>query len=128
MANRDKSAADPCTRFFLWVLRFPPISPAVLGELRAGFRTLFAVQNKFPRRNGLVGSSRIRPLSVAEEFLKPKFGSLGFVFTGFRKTSAISPRPKIAIAFRSLTEAQIFPLMSKAMPSTPSSRGSGTKM
>src|SRR6266498_3807529 len=106
----------------------PPISPAVLGELSRRFPSLFAVQKVFPRRNGLVGNSRIRRLSIAEEFLKPKFGSLGFVFTGFRKTSADTPVPKIAIAFRSLTEAQIFPLMSKAMPSTPSSRGSATKM
>ncbi len=111
------------------------ISPAVFGELSRRLPSLFAVQNRFPRRNGLVGDSRIllSSVSVAEgdgqlpagwqEFLSPVFR-----FTGFRKTSAATPFPKIAIAFRSLTEAQIFPFWSKAMPSTPSRRGSARKM
>src|SRR5512145_2668146 len=82
------------------------ISPAVFGELSRRLPSLFAVQNSFPRRKGLVGNSSILLLSVsvAEEFLSPVFG-----FTGFRKTSAATPVPKIAISFRSLTEAQIFP-------------------
>src|SRR5262244_3245717 len=101
----------------------PPISPALLGELSRLLLSLFAVQNFVPERNGLVGNSRIRVLSVAE-FLSPD------ELTGLRKTSTESLVPKKTvntIALRSLTDAQISPLMSKAMPSTPSSLGSARK-
>src|SRR4029453_11224163 len=97
-----------------------PISPAVFGELSRLLLSPFAVQNFVPERNGLVGNSRMRVLSVAE-FLSPD------ELTGLRKTSADTPFPKIAIAFRSLTETQIFPSWSKAMPSAPSRRGSTLK-
>src|SRR4029453_18727851 len=86
-------------------------SPTSFGELSRRLPSLFAVHNRIPRRNGLVGNSRIVVSSFAEEFLSPLFG-----FIGFRKTSADTPFPKIAIAFRSLTETQIFPSWSKAMP------------
>src|SRR5262245_61729161 len=97
-----------------------PISPSVLGELSRLLPSLFAVQNFVPERNGLVGNSRMRVLSVAE-FLSPD------KLTGLRKTSTELLVPKktvYTIALRSLTDAQMFPLMSKAMPSTPSSLGS----
>src|SRR5262249_29401656 len=101
----------------------PPISPPLLVELSRLLLSLFAVQNFVPERNGLVGNSRIRVLSVAE-FLSPD------ELTGLRKTSTESLVPKKTvntIALRSLTDAQISPLMSKAMPSTPSSLGSARK-
>src|SRR5215510_16287745 len=100
----------------------PPISPALLGELSRLLLSLLAVQNFVPERNGLVGNSRMRLLSVAEEFLSPLFESGGF--TGLRKTSRelLVPKKTVnTIALRSLTDAQTSPLTSKAMPSTPSS-------
>src|ERR687891_1971710 len=102
----------------------PPafISPPLFGALSLRLPSLLAVQNTFPRRNGLVGNSRILLSSVAESFLRRVFG-----LTGLRNTSAAAPVPKIAIALRSLTEPQILPFWSNAMPSTPSSRGSATK-
>src|SRR5262245_35632749 len=105
----------------------PPISPALLGELSRLLLSPFAVQNVVPERNGLVGNSRIflLPSSVAEEFLSLLLG-----LTGLRKTSKESLVPKKTvntIALRSLTDAQISPLMSKAMPSTPSSLGSARR-
>ena len=42
------------------------ISPPSFGELSRRLPSLFAVQNRFPRRNGLVGNSRILSIVVAD--------------------------------------------------------------
>src|SRR5215831_5252108 len=123
MANQKCPAPDPCTIFCLSLLQLPQSPPRYLASCHAYCLSLFAVQNFVPERNGLVGNSRIRVLSVAE-FLSPD------ELTGLRKTSTESLVPKKTvntIALRSLTDAQISPLMSKAMPSTPSSLGSARK-
>src|SRR5512143_749071 len=93
------------------------ISPSARGELSLLSPSEFDVQRVFPRRNGLVGNSRMVELSAAE-FLSPD------AFTGFRNTSTTRPAVvTTATALRSLASTQMFPATSKAIPSAPSRIG-----
>ena len=102
-------------------------SPPTFGELSLLSPSEFEVQRIFPVKYGLLGNSRMFESSAtgavvgSAEFLKPA------EFAGLRKTSitlgSLLLFVTTTMAFRSLTEFQIFPARSKAIPSVPSRRG-----
>src|SRR5690242_5972831 len=126
MANREKSVADPYTRFSLLAGRCPQFRPQCWESYPAGYHRYSLCRIGFRGETGWLEEPKSSHVAGdvpgVTEFLSP------LQFTGFLKTSADTPVPKIAIAFRSLTDTQIFPFWSKAMPSAPSRRGSARKM
>src|SRR5206468_5070176 len=89
IANRDKSAADPCTRFFLWVLRFPQSLPQCWESCRAGFRRYSPCRKSFRGETGWSEIPGYRHFLLPKNFSNRSLDLLDLCSRGFGKLRPI---------------------------------------